>query len=198
MENFISVSIPDRKAKKSVLEKMLRSANLQENNNKKINYGIFEGDDKNIILKLELPSQLSEKDSDSVAHNLSEDLFNLGYNDFDIEISTDEINDSHTLENTNWHTINERPFQVLGLEDGNNSFVQPNTSLPYVQVEMQGRELRIHADTALLNKFLSLQANNPKFKKLSNITASSGVTPQAKPEKVNKAKPWVNPDGPDK
>ena len=93
MENFISVSIPDRKAKKSVLEKMLRSANLQENNNKKINYGIFEGDDKNIILKLELPSQLSEKDSDSVAHNLSEDLFNLGYNDFDIEISTDEIND---------------------------------------------------------------------------------------------------------
>ena len=51
----------------------------------KMMYGIFEGIDKNIILKLEIPSQLSERQSDKVAYNLSSNLFELGYKDFDIE-----------------------------------------------------------------------------------------------------------------
>ena len=102
MENFISVALPSRKAKKAVLEKMIASAQMHLNETNP-NYGIFEGDNKNIILKLELPQQLDNKASDAVAHNLSENLFNLGYNDFDIEISSDDSEES-TLENTDWHT----------------------------------------------------------------------------------------------
>ena len=137
---------------------MLQSANLNEDN-ASLNYGIFEGDDRNIILKLELPAQLSEKQSDLVAHNLSEDLFGLGYNDFDIEISTDEVENNPTLESNDWHNIvNERAFEIVGLQDGNNNFLrgkQVNQNLPYVMATMQGRLFKIHADTALLNKFLT-------------------------------------------
>ena len=102
MENFISVGLPSRKAKKAVLEKMIAAAQMHLNETNP-NYGIFEGDNKNIILKLELPQQLDNKASDAVAHNLSENLFNLGYNDFDIEISSNDSEES-TLENTDWHT----------------------------------------------------------------------------------------------
>ena len=102
MENFISVALPSRKAKKAVLEKMIASAQMHLNETNP-NYGIFEDDNKNIILKIELPQQLDNKASDAVAHNLSENLFNLGYNDFDIEISSNDSEES-TLENTDWHT----------------------------------------------------------------------------------------------
>jgi len=101
MKNFISVSIPNRKIKKLVLENMLKSVNMPLNE-KKTNYGIFEGIDKNIILKLEIPSQLSERQSDKVAYNLSSNLFELGYKDFDIEISTNKNTKINTLENTSW------------------------------------------------------------------------------------------------
>ncbi len=178
MENFLSVSIPSRKAKKAVLEKMLQSANLNEDN-ASLNYGIFEGDDRNIILKLELPAQLSEKQSDLVAHNLSEDLFGLGYNDFDIEISTDEVENNPTLESNDWHNIvNERAFEIVGLQDGNNNFLrgkQVNQNLPYVMATMQGRLFKIHADTALLNKFLKIQKNNPSFKQDGAIQGGGTV-----------------------
>ena len=172
MDNFISVSIPSRKAKKAVLEKMLKSTNLHETT-QDVNYGVFEDDNKNIILKLEIPSQLSEKHSDAVAHNLSEDLFNMGYKDFDIEISTDETNEQSTLENTNWHNnVNERTFEIVGLKDGSNRFVTGNAvnkSLPYVMATLQGRYFRIHAENALLNKFLNIQKNNPNFKQDGGI-----------------------------
>ena len=100
MENFISVTIPGRTAKKAIINKMIASASghLQES---EPNYGVFESDDKNIILKLEIPNQLNARESDVVAHNLSEDMFNLGYDDFDIEISSDP-QDENTLENTDY------------------------------------------------------------------------------------------------
>ena len=91
MKNFISVALPDRKAKKAVLEKMLRSVNAPLNE-KKSNYEILEGKSNNIILKLEIPNQLSESASDNVAYKLSEGLFGIGYSDFDIEVSTDGTN----------------------------------------------------------------------------------------------------------
>ena len=103
MENFISVTIPGRTAKKAIINKMIASASghLQES---EPNYGVFESDDKNIILKLEIPNQLNARESDVVAHNLSEDMFNLGYDDFDIEISSDP-QDENTLENTDRHNV---------------------------------------------------------------------------------------------
>ena len=152
MENFISVSIPSRRAKKSVLEKMIASAGIHLNEGEP-NYGVFEGEDKNIILKLELPQELNSKDSDIVAHNLSENLFDLGYDDFDIEISSDP-SDETTLENTDWHTIDEAPIQIVQIGP-NGEYVNFNIdkSLPSIEVKgPTGKPRRIHGTPAQLAK----------------------------------------------
>jgi|GEM_PF-3102765 len=152
MENFISVSIPSRRAKKSVLEKMIASAGIHLNEGEP-NYGVFQGEDKNIILKLELPQELNSKDSDIVAHNLSENLFDLGYDDFDIEISSDP-SDETTLENTDWHTIDEAPIQIVQIGP-NGEYVNFNIdkSLPSIEVKgPTGKPRRIHGTPAQLAK----------------------------------------------
>ncbi len=152
MENFISVSIPSRTAKKAVLSKMISSAggHLHEG---EPNYGIFEGDDKNIILKLEIPNQMNAKDSDIVAHNLSEDLFNLGYSDFDIEISSDP-QEENTLESTDWHTIDEAPIQIVQIgPKGEYVNFNIDKSLPSIEViGPTGKPRRIHGTPAQLAK----------------------------------------------
>ena len=140
MENFISVGLPSRKAKKAVLEKMIAAAQMHLNETNP-NYGIFEGDNKNIILKLELPQQLDNKASDAVAHNLSENLFNLGYNDFDIEISSNDSEES-TLENTDWHTaeadVDVEPEEMPSKEI-NKMQIQPDGSISKAHKDMLKR-----------------------------------------------------------
>ena len=192
MENFISVSIPNRKVKKLVLENMLKSVNMPLNE-KKTNYGIFESINNGIILKLEIPSQLSERQSDKVAYNLSGNLFELGYKDFDIEISTDTNTKSSTLENTDWVRTNEAPVQIVQLgAKGSGSFISSNvdTSLPAVNITLNGRQMTVHGEAERLPKFLK------------KITANGGVqtgqispgAPAAGPKKVG---PKVGPvDGP--
>ena len=131
MENFISVTIPGRTAKKAIINKMIASASghLQES---EPNYGVFESDDKNIILKLEIPNQLNARESDVVAHNLSEDMFNLGYDDFDIEISSDP-QDENTLENTDWHNVSESPIALKQISS-NGSLVNFNIDKSSIEI----------------------------------------------------------------
>jgi hypothetical protein len=138
MENFISVALPSRKAKKAVLEKMIASAQMHLNETNP-NYGIFEDDNKNIILKIELPQQLDNKASDAVAHNLSENLFNLGYNDFDIEISSNDSEES-TLENTDWHTAEaEAEPEEMPPKEINKMQIQPDGSISKAHKDMLKR-----------------------------------------------------------
>ena len=174
MENFISVSIPSRTAKKAVLSKMISSAGRHLNEGEP-NYGIFEGDDKNIILKLEIPNQMNAIDSDMVAHNLSENLFNLGYNDFDIEISSDP-QEENTLESNDWHNIEEAPIQVVQIGP-NGEYVNFNIdkSLPSIEViGPTGKPRRIHGTPAQLAKAQAdLQKKGSQITK--PITAKGGV-----------------------
>jgi len=137
MENFISVALPSRKAKKAVLEKMIASAQMHLNETNP-NYGIFEDDNKNIILKIELPQQLDNKASDAVAHNLSENLFNLGYNDFDIEISSNDSEES-TLENTDWHTAEAEEDDGGNPQNINKMKINPDGSISKAHKDMLKR-----------------------------------------------------------
>ncbi len=182
MENFISVSIPSRKAKKSVLEKMIASAGMHLNEHEP-NYGIFEGEDKNIILKLELPQQLNNKESDIVAHNLSENLFGLGYNDFDIEISSDPSEET-TLENTDWHTVEAAiALKQIGPNGGLNNF-NIDKSLPSIEVQSStGVKARIHGTPEQLKAYQAkvTQQGGKVTTPLKSVGSSSGAK--------------INPDG---
>jgi len=174
MENFISVTIPGRTAKKAIINKMIASASghLQES---EPNYGVFESDDKNIILKLEIPNQLNARESDVVAHNLSEDMFNLGYDDFDIEISSDP-QDENTLENTDWHNVSESPIALKQISS-NGSLVNFNIdkSLPSIEVQSPtGVKARIHGTPAQLKAY-EAKVKQQGGKVITPMKAKGGV-----------------------
>jgi hypothetical protein len=51
---------------------------------------IYESEQGATVIEIPLPSALSEEQADEMAHKVAEHFFNEGYNDFDIEISSDE------------------------------------------------------------------------------------------------------------
>ena len=79
MDNFVSVIFSTRKVKKSILDHVVAAVGIPLNE-KKVNYGIFEGENKNLVLKIEIPRELSESESDIFADTLSTKLHDLGYN----------------------------------------------------------------------------------------------------------------------
>ena len=86
MDNYVSVIFSTRKVKKSILDHVVAAVGIPLNENK-VNYGIFESKNKNLVLKVEIPRELSESESDTFADTLSTKLIKLGYKDFDIEVS---------------------------------------------------------------------------------------------------------------
>lgn len=53
------------------------------------NCEIYESDQGATVFEIPLPAALGEEESNEFAHKLAEYMFNKGYDDFDIEISTD-------------------------------------------------------------------------------------------------------------
>ena len=67
-------------------------------------YEIFEDEDDNQVLRVELHRSLDETEADELAESLNEKLKAMGLNEFDIEISTDESLDEETLEGDDFHS----------------------------------------------------------------------------------------------
>ena len=67
-------------------------------------YEIFEDEDDNQVLRVELHRSLDETEADELAESLNEKLKAMGLNEFDIEISTDEALDEETLEGDDFHS----------------------------------------------------------------------------------------------
>lgn len=57
------------------------------------NQNIYESELGASIVEVPLPRQLTEKESDEFANKLANMMFEAGYNDFDIEVSTDSDTD---------------------------------------------------------------------------------------------------------
>ena len=62
------------------------------------NYQIFEDEQGNQVLRVELHRALDETESDELAESLNEQLKEMGLEEFDIEVSTDEQLDEETYE----------------------------------------------------------------------------------------------------
>jgi hypothetical protein len=67
-------------------------------------YEIFEDEDDNQVLRVELHRSLDSTEADELAESLNEKLKAMGLNEFDIEISTDETLDEETLEGDDFHS----------------------------------------------------------------------------------------------
>ena len=77
MEYFARVVMEKTTIQESLVESVFES------------YNIFETDQDSTVIQIPLSRQLEESEADEYAQRLANMMFEAGYNDFDIEISTD-------------------------------------------------------------------------------------------------------------
>jgi len=90
MENFVSVILKNGEIdENSIVEAMLDAldAPLAERIQ---DYGLFESDNDTIVLRLVTPYELDEDESNDFAEKFSNHMFEMGYDDFEIETSLTE------------------------------------------------------------------------------------------------------------
>jgi hypothetical protein len=68
------------------------------------NYQIFEDEQGNQVLRVELHRALDETEADELAESLNAQLKEMGLEEFDIEVSTDEELDEETYEGDDFHS----------------------------------------------------------------------------------------------
>lgn len=68
------------------------------------NYQIFEDEQGNQVLRVELHRALDETESDELAESLNAQLKEMGLEEFDIEVSSDEELDEETYEGDDFHS----------------------------------------------------------------------------------------------
>jgi hypothetical protein len=68
------------------------------------NYHIFEDEQGNQVLRVELHRSLDEMEADELAETLNQRLKEMGLKEFDIEVSTDENLDEETYEADDFHS----------------------------------------------------------------------------------------------
>ena len=68
------------------------------------NYYIFEDEQGNQVLRVELHRSLDETEADELAESLNEQLKEMGLEEFDIEVSTNEELDEETYEGDDFHS----------------------------------------------------------------------------------------------
>lgn len=89
MEHFVSIILADYELEEHLIESILDSAKVGLLESETL-YEMFETDDDEQVLRVELPRQLSIQESDEFAETLAHKLFEMGYEDFDIEVSAEE------------------------------------------------------------------------------------------------------------
>ena len=94
MQNFVSVILNTKELDEhAVVEAMLQSlgAPLAE---RETEYGLFESENQSIVLRLQTPYELDDEESDAFAQAFAERMFEMGYDDFEIETSLEEALDA--------------------------------------------------------------------------------------------------------
>ena len=94
MQNFVSVILNTKKLDEhAVVEAMLQSlgAPLAE---RETEYGLLESENESIVVRLETPYELDDEESDAFAQAFADRMFEMGYDDFEIETSLEEALDA--------------------------------------------------------------------------------------------------------
>tara|TARA_B100001057_G_scaffold253668_1_gene253913 strand:+ start:8732 stop:10405 length:1674 start_codon:yes stop_codon:yes gene_type:complete len=90
MENFVSVILKNKEIdENAIVEAMLNAldAPLAERIQE---YGLFESENNSIVVRLVTPYELDNEESDTFAESFSNKMFEMGFDDFEIETSLTE------------------------------------------------------------------------------------------------------------
>lgn len=105
MEHFVSIIFKNYEAHETLAEMVMSSGNFALNENE-TNYEIFESTENSKVIRVEIPKNLSESESDALVNKLANKLFDAGYENFDIEVSVNE-----SFENMN-KDFNDNDYDV--------------------------------------------------------------------------------------
>ena len=111
---------------------------------------ILESEQGATVIEIPIPNALSEEQADEFANRLAEHMFNEGYNDFDIEISADDLEevDEITLDNDDFY----EEFGVLGFVEDEGVW----------EAEYQGRTVKLNKPMQGDVKKFKVYVRNPK------------------------------------
>ena len=87
MENFINIIFDNKEELDDIVVSEVATSASNALMESETNYTLTESEQGQTILTVETHVQLDEGESDKVANNVANKLFDLGYNNFDIEVS---------------------------------------------------------------------------------------------------------------
>ena len=90
MEHFVSVIFPTQDIEAdNIAEAMVNNANLPLTEDE-TEYGVYESDQGRVVIRMAVPREMTDEESDHFAESLTDSLLEMGYESFDIETSVDE------------------------------------------------------------------------------------------------------------
>tara|TARA_Y100000389_G_scaffold104096_1_gene100933 strand:+ start:5463 stop:5729 length:267 start_codon:yes stop_codon:yes gene_type:complete len=87
MENFINVIFDNKEEIDDIVVSEVATMASPALLESETNYSLNESEDGKTVLTVETHAQLDEEESDLVAEDIANKLFDLGYDNFDIEVS---------------------------------------------------------------------------------------------------------------
>jgi hypothetical protein len=87
MENFINVIFDNKEEIDDIVVSEVATMASPALLESETNYSLNEGEDGKTVLTEETHAQLDEEESDLVAEDIANKLFDLGYDNFEIEVS---------------------------------------------------------------------------------------------------------------
>ena len=87
MEHFINIIFDNKEEIDDIVVSEVATMASPALLESETNYSLFESDDNKSVLRVETHKKLTDDESDIVAEDVANTLFDLGYNNFDIEVS---------------------------------------------------------------------------------------------------------------
>ena len=87
MENFITIVYYTKQEVDDIVVSEVATSASNALLEEETGYELYDTDDGKTVLTVETHVQLDESESNKVAEKIAHKLFDLGYNDFDIEVS---------------------------------------------------------------------------------------------------------------
>ena len=87
MENFINIIFDNKEEIDDIVVSEVATSASTALMESETNYSLTESKSGQTVLTVETHVQLDEEESDEVANNVANKLFDLGYDNFDIEVS---------------------------------------------------------------------------------------------------------------